>query len=127
MSYKNLEIWKIARTLSIEIHKISLKLPKYELYETGSQARRSAKSVRSNIVEGFGRRKYKSEFIRFIIIALASCDETIDHIETLIECHSLTDDSDMLDLLQRYQLLAKKISKFIQALESGHNANSPTN
>ncbi len=67
MSYKNLEIWQEARKLSIEIHKMSLKLPNFELYETGCQIRRSSKSIRSNIVEGYGRRKYKSDYIRFII------------------------------------------------------------
>ena len=52
MSYKNLEIWELSRELSIDIHKMTLRLPKFELYETGSQIRRSSKSVRSNIVEG---------------------------------------------------------------------------
>jgi four helix bundle protein len=54
---------------------MSLKLPKFELYETGSQIRRSMKSVKANIVEGYGRRYYKNDFIRFIIYALASTDE----------------------------------------------------
>lgn len=34
--------------VSIEIHDMSLKLPKFELYEVGSQIRKSAKSIRSN-------------------------------------------------------------------------------
>lgn len=52
MSYKNLEIWKLAREVSNDIHEMSLNhLPKFEMYEVGSQIRRSSKSVRSNIVE----------------------------------------------------------------------------
>ena len=89
MSYRKLEIWKRARDLSLEIHKMSLNLPKFELYETGSQIRRSSKSIRSNIVEGYGRRRYKQDFIRFIIYSLSSTDETIDHLETLFETSSL--------------------------------------
>ncbi len=51
MNYKDLEIWKMSREIVIEIHKMSLEnLPKFEMYETGSQIRRSSKSVRSNIV-----------------------------------------------------------------------------
>ncbi len=46
MSYKNLEIWKLAREVVIEIHEMSLKLPKFEMYETGSQIRRSSKTVK---------------------------------------------------------------------------------
>lgn len=60
MNYKGLEVWQIARELSIEIHKMTLSLPKFELYEEGSQIRRSSKSIRSNVVEGFGRRRYKN-------------------------------------------------------------------
>ena len=64
MSYKKLEIWQIARELAVDIHKMTLnKLPKFEMFEEGAQIRKSSKSVRSTIVEGYGRRRYKQEFI----------------------------------------------------------------
>ena len=54
MSYKNLEIWKLSRELVIDIHNMTLnELPKFELYEEGSQIRKSSKSVKSTIVEGY--------------------------------------------------------------------------
>ena len=63
MSYKNLEIWQIARELVIDIHMMTLnKLPKFDMYEEGAQIRRSSKSVKSTIVEGYGRRSYKQEY-----------------------------------------------------------------
>jgi len=66
MSYKKLEIWQLARELVFDIHKMTLhELPKFEMFEEGSQTRRSIKSVKSTIVEGYGRRRYKQEFIRF--------------------------------------------------------------
>jgi hypothetical protein len=37
MSYRNLEVWRLSRKLSILIHKMSFTLPRFELYETGSQ------------------------------------------------------------------------------------------
>jgi len=91
MSYRKLEIWQEAKELSILIHQMSLMLPKFEQFEEAQQIRRSCKSVRSNIVEGYGRRKYKQDFIRFLIISQASNDETIDHLEILFETQSLTD------------------------------------
>ena len=63
MSYKKLEIWQMARELSIDIHRMTLQLPAFELYEEGRQIRKSSKSVRSNIVEGYGRRRYKQDYI----------------------------------------------------------------
>ena len=57
MSYKKLLIWQLAREVVIEVHEMSLKLPKFELYEQGSQIRRSSKATKSAIVEGYGRRR----------------------------------------------------------------------
>lgn len=41
--------------LFYKTHQIFLQLSKYELYELGSQIRRSSDSVPTNIVEGYGR------------------------------------------------------------------------
>ncbi len=93
-SYRDYEIWQMAHELTVRVHKMTLeKLPKFEMYEEASQIRRSSKSISSNIVEGFGRRRYKNDFIRFLIYALASCDETRDHLEFLFETGSLKDAS----------------------------------
>ena len=88
-SYKDLDIYKKAHKLAIEIHEMSLALPKFEMYEEGNQIRKSSKSVKSNIVEGFGRRRYKQEFIKFLTYSIASCNETQDHLANLYETKSL--------------------------------------
>ena len=121
MSYKKITIWQQARLLVIDIHKMTLnKHPQFELYEEGGQIRRSIKSVKSNIVEGYGRRRYKPEYIRFLTYSIASCDETTDHLETLYETGSLRDETLYQDLHGRLQTLGKKINLFIQSVEKGH-------
>lgn len=123
MNYKNLEIWELAKEVVIEIHEMSLqKLPKHEMYEVGSQIRRSSKSVKSNIVEGYGRRYYKQEFIHHLIIAIASNDETLDHLETLYETKSLSDEKFYQDLHSKIELLGRKINSFIQAVKEDHQS-----
>lgn len=123
MSYRNLEIWQLSRTLVVDLHAMTLeKLPKFELYEEGSQIRRSMKSVKSNIVEGYGRRRYVQEYIRYLIFAQASCDETIDHLENLFETGSLTDEALYKQLHVRIDTLGRKINAFIQAVEKNHKA-----
>lgn len=118
MSYRKLSIWQLACQLVIDIHKMTLtKLPEFELYEEGGQIRRSIKSVKSNIVEGYGRRRYQAEFIRFLTYSLASCDETTDHLETLFETGSLQDKLLYNDIHERLQTLGKKINLFIQSVE----------
>ena len=121
MSYRDLNIWKDARTATIGIHKMTMtELPRFELYEEGSQIRRSIKSVRSNIVEGYGRRRYKQDYIRFLTYALASCDETTDHLEMLYETGSLKNQGLYTDLHSQLQSLGKQINKFIQSVEKNH-------
>ena len=57
MSYKKPEIWSLARELVIEVHKMTFTLPKFEQFGEAQQIRRSIKSVKSNIVDGYGRRR----------------------------------------------------------------------
>jgi four helix bundle protein len=128
MSYRNLEIWKLARGLVADIHKMSLtKLPKFEMFEEGAQIRRSMKSIRSNIVEGYGRRRYKAEFIHFLTYAQASSDETIDHLEILFETGSLTDEPLFKDLFKRLDGLGRKINLFTQSVEAAHRTGPAAN
>ena len=79
-SYEDLDIYKLSLSLFYEVHPASLLLPKYELYELGSQLRRSADSVNSNIVEGYGRKRYKADFIKFLVYSHSSCLETKGHL-----------------------------------------------
>ena len=93
------------------------KLTKFELYEEGGQIRKSSKSVRSTIVEGYGRRRYQQEYIRFLTYAIASNDETIDHLSILYETGSLKEQELYENLHDRIEILGKKLNKFIQAIE----------
>jgi four helix bundle protein len=92
------------------------------MYEEGSQIRRSSKSISGNIVEGYGRRRYKNEFIKFLNYALATCDETRDHLEFLFETGSLTDLTLFDDLSKRYDILGKTTNNFLQSVIAGHMA-----
>ncbi len=128
MSYRNLEIWKLARILVVDIHKMSLtKLPKFEMFEEGTQIRRSMKSICSNIVEGCGRRRYKQDFIHFLAYSQASCDETIDHLEILFETGSLADEPLFKALLKKLDELGRKINSFTQSVEAGHRTGPAEN
>lgn len=109
---------ELARQVAIAVHRMTLQnLPKFEMYEEASQIRRSAKSMSANIVEGYGRRRYKQEFIRFLVFAHASCDETIDHLEMLFETKSLTNEVVYRDLSTQLDLLGRKLNVFIDGVE----------
>jgi four helix bundle protein len=121
MSYRDLDIWKLARQIAIAVHQMTVQeLPKFEMFEEGSQIRRSAKSISANIVEGYGRRRYKQEFIRFLVFAHASCDETIEHLEMLFGTGSLTNERVYRDLSAQLDLLGRKLNVFIETVERSH-------
>jgi four helix bundle protein len=121
-SYKDLEIYLIAKDLAVKMHKMTLeKLPKFEIYEEGGQIRRSSKSIVSNIVEGFGRRIYKNGFVQFLTYAIASCDETKAHLEMLYETGSLKN-GDFEKLFQGYEELGAKLFNFREAVIKRHRA-----
>lgn len=120
-SYRELDIYNDSKRLAIEIHKMSLSLPKFELYEEGSQVRRSAKAVTSAIIEGYGRKRYKADFIKHLVYSQAECDETILHLDFLHETQSLQDSSAYQKLHDEYDVLSKRINKFIQWVESNWN------
>ena len=118
MSYKNLEIWKLAEEVVIEIHDVTLsKLPKFEMFEEGAQIRKSSKNVKATIVEGYGRKRYKAEFIKFLVYSLASNDETTDHLENLFKTSSLKDRELYNSLHAKLEKLGKKINLFIKGVD----------
>lgn len=93
-----------------------------EMYEEGAQIRRAIKSVRSNIVEGYGRRRYRQDYLRFLVVAHASCDEAKDHLETLHETGSLSDANIYEDLHRRITKLSRALNGFIQGVEREHRS-----
>jgi len=120
-SYRDLEIYKLSYDLAVEVHRFSLTLPNYELYEEGSQVRKSSKGITSCIVEGYGRRKYKADFLKFLIYAHASCDETILHLSFLKDTHNDTGHI-VNSLLNSYEELGGKINRFINYVEKEWNS-----
>ena len=114
-NYKDLEIYKISHKLAIEVHKMTMALPSFEIYEEASQIRRSAKAIPSNIVEGFGRRKYQQDYFHYLVMAHASCNETIEHLEILWETSSLKDRERFDYFLKEYDTLGRKLNCFIKA------------
>ena len=115
-SYRDLEIYKIGLELFYIVHPASLLLPKYELYELGSQLRRSSDSVVTNIVEGYGRKIYKADFIRFLTFSWSSCLETVNHLEKINFLYKDRIENNN-ELIIRYNELSARIFNYIKYVE----------
>jgi four helix bundle protein len=122
MSYKKLQIWVLAREIVIEVYEMTTKLPKFEMYEEGAQIRRLSKATKATLVEGYGRRRYKQDWIKFLVYALSSNDETMDHLENLWDTKSLTEESVYIALKNKIEKLGKMLNGFLKAVEEKHHS-----
>lgn len=75
-NFRDLEVYKLAFSSSLIIHKASLDFPKIEQYALADQIRRASKSICANIAEGFAKQQHsKPDFKRYLLIALGSAHE----------------------------------------------------
>lgn len=122
MKVEDLKIYKKAHQLAIEIHKLSLSLPSFEMYEEGSQIRRSSKSVSAQIVEGFCLRQYKNEYVHYLFRAYASSRETKEHLDLLFETGSLKDKKQYQNLSSEIEDLNRMLYSFIESVQLNHKS-----
>ena len=75
--YEDLDVFKRAYAISLEVHKVSLDFPKIEQYSgLADQLRRASKSICALIAEGSARqRSTNREFERYLVMGLGSADE----------------------------------------------------
>jgi four helix bundle protein len=75
-SFEDLEVFKRAYKVSLEVHKKTLEFPKAEQYGLADQLRRASKSICANLAEGFAKQNYSAaEYRRFINMSIASSEE----------------------------------------------------
>ena len=75
-SFEDLEVFKRAYRVSLEVHRRSLGFPALEQGALGDQVRRASKSICANIAEGFARQGHApADFRRFLTMAMGSADE----------------------------------------------------
>lgn len=74
--FEDLEVFRRAYRISLEVHAASLKFPQVEQYALADQIRRASKSICANLAEGYGRRgQSRAEFNRFVLMGIGSADE----------------------------------------------------
>jgi four helix bundle protein len=82
-TFKDLKVWKLSHRLSIDVAKLVKSFPKDEKYDLSDNMRRCARSIPSNISEGFGRYHFKDK-LTFYERSFASLQELKNHFcETL--------------------------------------------
>ena len=113
---ENLEVWKRACNVSVEIYKILVECKDYGFKD---QITRSGLSIPSNIAEGMERFS-KKEKIRFLDIARASCAELITQIYIGIKA-GFIEKNRGLEIKNEVEEISKILTSLIKGI---NNANS---
>ena len=102
--FKDLEVWRAARALRIEVYKLAESLPDIERFALASQLRRAAVSVTANLAEGYGRYGYQ-ENAQHCRQARGSLYELRDHLITCLDQgYSAAAEVDRLDMMARREI-----------------------
>lgn len=118
MQIEDLEVYKKLCGLELEVHKLTLTFPKFELYELGSQLRRSSNSAPANLAEGFDN-KHTNVYLESISRAQAEIRETIHHLK--IAYHKgYIEQKKQDDLLKRYEECSKMLYGLEKSLLKNH-------
>ena len=110
-SYKELEVYKLARQLSREIFIMTKSFPKEERYSLIDQIRRSSRSVGAQIAEAWAKRRYEKHFISKLTDSDGEQQETQHWIETSLDCV-------YIDVKKRDYYIAKyeEVGKMLQSM-----------
>jgi len=87
---KGLIVYKKAFNLSMDIFHIAKKYPSEEKYSLISQIRRSARSVCSNLAEGYRKRIYTAHFIAKVSDADMENSETQTWLDFSLACEYIS-------------------------------------
>jgi four helix bundle protein len=113
-SFTEMAVWQKAHSLSVEIYKLTVSLPRSEDYGLTSQIRRSSNGVAACISEGFGR-STKKDKSNFYIISRGSSFETQNH---LLYGNKVGyfDNSETQKFCKEYEELIFELNKLIKSL-----------
>jgi four helix bundle protein len=92
-SFRDLIVYKKAFDLSMSIFHITKKFPADEKYGLTSQARRSSRSVCSNLAEGYRKRQYPAHFASKISDADMENTETSIWLDFSLACEYIDDET----------------------------------
>jgi four helix bundle protein len=90
--FEDLKVWQLAHKLSIDVATLVKSFPKEEKYDLTGQMRRSARSIPSDISEGFGRFHFNDK-LTFYERCRASLGELRNHFEEALDNRFIEKDS----------------------------------
>jgi four helix bundle protein len=111
--FEDLEVWKKAHKLVLEIYRITRDFPVEERFGLVSQMRRAAISIAANIAEGFKKRTLKDKS-NFYNISQGSLEEVRYYLILSLDLGYLKDNRDLTYLAEEIGRMLYGLIKSIQ-------------
>lgn len=117
-SSRELKVYKVAYKAAMEVFQLTKGFPVEERFDLTSQIRRSSRSVVSNIVEAWRRRRYPKNFVSKLTESETEADETLLWLDISMDCNYISKEkhaeiSDMYDhILSMLVLMIKDQDKW---------------
>ena len=118
-TYRDLLVWQKAKSLAVQVYRITEHFPKTEMFGLTAQIRRAAVSVVSNIAEGQGRGS-KREFANFLCISRGSLLELQTQLE-LAEELGMEKSEELRSLRKQCFETLGLLNRLLKALETKAN------
>ncbi|MGB7062704.1 MAG: four helix bundle protein [Candidatus Zixiibacteriota bacterium] len=119
-SFEDLDVYQKLCELHLEVNKLSLSFPKFELHELGSQIRRSSNSIFANIAEAWNN-KHINIYLGGINRAQGELQETRHQLHVAHRKRYLPEDT-YRAYLERYSECGKMLRGLAQSLQKWKTA-----
>jgi four helix bundle protein len=111
-SFRDLNVYKLAREAAGMVFHLSKKFPAEERYSLTDQIRRSSRAVKAMLAEAWARRRYKAAFINKIDEALGEAMETQSWLDDALDSSYISQEQ-FDDLDTRYQSIGGMLARMI--------------
>ena len=113
--YENLQIYERSYKAGLAVYRMTKAYPTEERYALTDQMRRASVSIPLNIAEGYAKCESQSEFKRYLLMALGSCNEMSVLIEYSRDLSYITKEQ-YEKASREYDELGRMLNAFIQTV-----------
>jgi four helix bundle protein len=112
-SFRDLDVYRLARAQSGRIFLITKTFPKEERYSLTDQIRRSSRAVNAMLAEAWGRRRYLGAFVNKVDEAMSEAMETQAWLDHAVDCNYI-DETQHRDLDRAWQHIGAMLNRMIE-------------
>lgn len=110
-SFQDLNVYqRLYKAMLVTMKEVVPKLPDEERFDLTSQMRRCCKSPLAIIAEGYARKNYRKDWLKYINEAMGECNEMIAHLSCCRDLYSTRIPGDLISkLIEEYDISGKQL------------------